>query len=563
MSRLRSSPLVFGIATLVAAAVIAESWLLIDGSRTARTATLTLARRQREWRRLAALKPAPTAAQAEIIEANLSHAETMLAALAGGSANRDSNAEEGATADPAGISRTDAFIDLAGYVRSMRELAGRAGVGVRGEEYFGFSAYAHEGPVPELIAPLLRQRGSAGYLLENLFVSRPEQFVALQRAQLPSGRKRTTSADQAGDAHTPAQTDVFMLDPGLSIQEPGVVETTAFRVVFTGYTATLRSFLNRLASGELPVVVRGVEVEPVKESSPRQHQPASSLDSLAMLVRPARSHFSVTVEFCVIIPLPVPASGRPVGESGPPIQPCRWPEPTAQKRGRGWVYDVFTPPSLYYDSHARRLSAIPAAEAPQTDTAEKAPDLELLTVRRGPFRLQLVGYAGAADDRRGIFANIDTGETVIGLAGERLAGQGLTVKSLSLKCPDAGTGESAATGDLIATAIVTDESTHEDMVLTNREQCRAGAPVGLFTSRKTPGFCRELREGESITINGVTYCVERIDLQPPQVVVGLTGPGESEPRIRAFTPQSAPMTSGEVPVLTASDNNVRNFQGTP
>jgi hypothetical protein len=75
------------------------------------------------------------------------------------------------------------------------------------------------------------------------------------------------------------------------------------------------------------VVVRGVEVEPVKESSPRQHHPASGLDALAMLVRPARSHFSVTVEFCEIISSPVPASGRPVaatGSTGALTQPCRW-----------------------------------------------------------------------------------------------------------------------------------------------------------------------------------------------------------------------------------------------
>ena len=566
MRRLRLSPFIYGIAALVAAAVIAEGWLLIDGSRTAKTAALALARRQREWRRLAGLKPTPTTAQADIIEAYLARAGAKLAALDEGLSNRDPSAVEGATADPAAISRTDAFIDLAGFVRSMREMAGRAGVGVRVEEYFGFSAYAHEGPAPELIAPLLRQRRFAGYLLENLFASRPEQFVALQRARLPKGRRDAAVASQSGGANASAEADVFAIDSWLSIREPAVVETTAFRVTFAGYTAALRSFLNRLASGELPVVVRGVEVEPVKESSPRQHHPPGGVDSPAMIVRPARSRFSVTVEFCEVIPSPVPANGRSVteaGRTGALTKPWPWAEPAAQRRGRGWVYDVFTPPSLYYDPRARLLSAIPAAEAARADPADAAPDLELLTVRRGPFRLQLVGYAGGADDRRGIFANINTGETVIGREGKRLAGQGLTVKSLSLRFPDAGSDESAATGDPVATAIVTDESTDEEMVLTNREQCLAGAPVGLFMSRKTPGFRRELREGESITVNGVNYCIERIDLHPPQVVVVYAGPGEIEPRIRTFAPQSAPMASVEVPVLTASDKNVRSFQGTP
>ena len=112
MSRQRLSPLVFGIAMLVAAAVLAEGWLLLDGSRTAKTAALTLARKQREWRRLAALKPAPTAAQADIIEADLARAEATLAAFDEGLSNRDPGAVEGAAMDPVAISRTDAFIDL-------------------------------------------------------------------------------------------------------------------------------------------------------------------------------------------------------------------------------------------------------------------------------------------------------------------------------------------------------------------------------------------------------------------------------------------------------------------
>jgi hypothetical protein len=112
-------------------------------------------------------------------------------------------------------------------------------------------------------------------------------------------------------------------------------------------------------------------------------------------------------------------------------------------------------------------------------------------------------------------------------------------------------------------AIVTDESTDEEMVLTNRELCLAGVPIGVFTSRKSPGFRRELREGESFTLNGANYCIERIDLQPPQVVVAYAARGEIEPRLRTFTPPSTPMASGAVPALTAAEKNAKSFQGTP
>jgi hypothetical protein len=48
----------------------------------------------------------------------------------------------------------------------------------------------------------------------------------------------------------------------VSVRVPPYVDSTAFRIVFTGQTTVLRGFLNRLASFELPVLVREVEVEP-------------------------------------------------------------------------------------------------------------------------------------------------------------------------------------------------------------------------------------------------------------------------------------------------------------
>ena len=55
--------------------------------------------------------------------------------------------------------------------------------------------------------------------------------------------------------------DYFVIDPRVSARVKGYVDTTAFRFVFTSQTAALRNFLNRLASFELPVLVREVEVD--------------------------------------------------------------------------------------------------------------------------------------------------------------------------------------------------------------------------------------------------------------------------------------------------------------
>ena len=57
------------------------------------------------------------------------------------------------------------------------------------------------------------------------------------------------------------------MDPATSARVPGFVETIPFRLTFVGRTASLRSFLNELASFKVPAVVRSVEVEPLSSEN--------------------------------------------------------------------------------------------------------------------------------------------------------------------------------------------------------------------------------------------------------------------------------------------------------
>lgn len=550
---------------MVAAVVVAEGWLLAEARWAVRTAALTLARKQRECGKLVAQNPAPTVTQATAIERDLERADARLAALQDGAWSREATAALLAAAAKTSVSRTDAFFDLADFVRRMRERAGRAGVSVRAGEHFGFSAYGHAGPESNLIAPVLRQRQIAGYLLEELLTSRLQKLVGVQRARLPRIKGEASAAAQSEDGDLRAGGDVFEIDPRLSIREPGVIEATAFRVTFVGHTAALRGFLNRLAAGGIPVAIRSVEVEPVKETPVQRPVASGSADPLALIVRPAWSRFTVTVEFCEIVLPPTQAGNTPVAPSSPRDATAAdlWPDPPAQRRGRGWVYDVFTPPSLYCDSQAGRLSAVPTADAAPADPADAEIDLQLVEVRRGPFRLQLVGYAGGPENLRGIFVHSRTGETMIGHGGERLTAHGLAVKKIDLCRPSTGREAGEGTTDVVATATVEDESTGEEVVLTNREPCLAGAPLGLFTSRKTQGFRRELGEGESVALNGVDYCVAHIDLQPPQAVIACMTPGAIEPSLRTLTPPRAPPAADVIPARAAPDKQSKSTQGTP
>jgi hypothetical protein len=566
MVRLQQNQFLIGLAVIFTAVVLAAGWYLHGNRRTAQAAALVLAQKQRECRRLGALNPPPTAAQAAAIEADLARTEGLLAALR----------EEFWNATPAGFgrgaagtptSRTDAFFDLTGFVKSMREQAERAGVNLRAEEQFGFSAYAHEGPAPGLIAAIQRQRQVAAWLLEALFAAHPRQLLAVQRTQPPGMITPATSpARQPGGVAPAGAADDFDFDPRLSLRDPDVKESAAFRLTFTGHTATLRRFLNRLAAGDLPVVVCSVAVEPVLSNPLPRKGPPGGPDPSVQAVRPALSRFAVTVESCELAGPPAPASGARRAESGQAGLnggPRRWVEPAAQRRGPGWIYDVFTPPAVHFDQRSGTLTATPAPELVSADADEVALDLELLEVRRELSRLQLVGYAGGPEDRRGIFLDLRTGETLIGHAGDRLAGCGFSVKRLVVTRAGAGFGDGAATGEPVAVATVADETTGNDVVLTSCKRCWLDAPLALFASRKTPGFRRELRVGESVALNGASYCIEHIDLDPPSVVVATVAAAGAVSAFHTLTPQRPPVAAAVTPAPTATERSIRSFPSKP
>jgi hypothetical protein len=562
MVRMQPNRFLTRLAVLFTAAVLAAGWCLHGSWRTAQAANLALAQKNRECRRLTTLDPPATAAQVAAIEADLARAEKSLAVLQEELKNATPGAfRTGAAGAPA--SRTDAFFDLTGFVKDMRAQAERAGVNLRAEEQFGFAAYAHEGPDPGLIAAVQRQRRAAAWLLEALFAARPRQLLSVRRAPAAGITPDPSPARPPGGAAATSDADVFEIDPRLSIRTLDVEDATAFRLTFTGYSATLRRFLNRLATGDLFVVVRSVAVEPVVSHPPPRKASPGGPEPLVETVGPALSRFAVTVESCKLVGPPAPA-GRAChaasGQPGPQGAPRCWVEPAAQRRGPGWIYDLFTPPAVHYDQLSRTLTATPAPELVPADTDENPPDLELLEVRREPFRLQLVGYAGGPGELRGIFLDMRRGETAIGRAGDHLAGSGLSVKRLAVT-GGGGFQSGAETGEPMAEATVADEATGNEVVLTSRGRCWSGTLLALVASRRTPGFRRELREGGLFALDGASYYVKRIDADPPLVVIADLANAGAVSAIHVLGPPHAP--AAVAPALTAAGPSIENLSSTP
>ncbi len=311
LAAIQRHPLFTLVLVASAAAVVAQGWLLAGAMGEARRAENLLAQRRQERDWLAAQSPALSAANAAALEEDVAAAEKNLAALRTALAGRR-RARPEPPARP-----LDAYFALAAYTDRMRALAARQQVRVRADEAFGFASHTNEGPEPDLLARVHLQAVVLEHLVATLLEARPRALLGVQRERpVPESRRtvRLAPAAAAETAEPPARpggvpADFFSPDEQLRLRRPGLVDTEAFRLEFTGQTQTLRAFLNEVAAFQLPVIVRSVEVEPALADDAPVSDAAPSPDAPVPVVRDNFSKFAVVLEFVEVLPAaPPPAS---------------------------------------------------------------------------------------------------------------------------------------------------------------------------------------------------------------------------------------------------------------
>lgn len=216
----------------------------------------------------------------------------------------------------------------------------------------------------------------------------------------------------------------------------------------------------------------------------------------------------------------------PVGVDAPGVKTTVWEAPSALARGRDWLYDLFTPPEIFYNTRTRQF----AVSAPLTgDEAAEAPfGLELVSVRPEPFRLQLIGYVGGVGQARGIFENRRTGEVFLAAAGYRVADLALEIKAFNVRAEAIVIPESTSFSQRVATARIHDVRAQRDLTLTQRERQFTGNVYGLVAldGEAAP---REVLAGDTLKLGATTYHIERIVTDPATIEVTKTAPDLAAP----------------------------------
>lgn len=226
----------------------------------------------------------------------------------------------------------------------------------------------------------------------------------------------------------------------------------------------------------------------------------------------------------------------PTGTDAPRVSTRSWPQPPSQTRGIDWIYDVFTPPEIYYNESTKQFSVTPPENKVVTDP-EPPPafGLALVSIKQDAFRLQLVGYVGDVGDERGTFENAVSGETVIGRAGKVIPGLDLTIKSFGVKRNKIISPDSMPVYDTEATAVVVDTKTGEEIRLTNKARLIKGNPFAILKAEGATDTVTH-RAGEKFTVGDVTYTVVNVTAEPPSVVVTKETAQAATPETKTLTP---------------------------
>lgn len=253
-----------------------------------------------------------------------------------------------------------------------------------------------------------------------------------------------------------------------------------------------------------------------------------------------------------------PAASGPAAESlaavpdfAPPPEPQAhpppgWPRPGPQAAGPDWIYELFTPPAVFFDPAGRRfITTRPKAVAPVASVPERASaGIAVVAVWREPFPLQLAGYFGGPVDWLAAFTRAGRPEPVLARPGWRFESLGLNFRRLEFRRAGRGNPAGGAAPEADACAVLFDERTGEEVELDLREPKLTDTPVALLRfGAAGSGFLREVRAGDAVEAGAVAYRVERIELDPPAVVLAKRAPGIPATETLVLRPASRPVAA--------------------
>lgn len=219
-------------------------------------------------------------------------------------------------------------------------------------------------------------------------------------------------------------------------------------------------------------------------------------------------------------------------------KPVVWRNPAGPNPGGGWVYEVFTPPTVFHDAATGLFSLAPAT-AREEVRAPSDGDFELVAVQAELFPLQLSGYFGSESGWVVAFTNPDTRETSLARVGHRFESLGLTLVSFGLR-----RNSGREVGEVVGTAVLREDRTGEEVILESARPRYAKEPAAVLEWDSAEGILR-VRAGEVVDRGARRFRVESVSVAPPEVVL-VAGEGGEKSGERIVLRQRAKRNADEV-----------------
>ncbi|MFH1497468.1 MAG: hypothetical protein ABII82_06545 [Verrucomicrobiota bacterium] len=242
-------------------------------------------------------------------------------------------------------------------------------------------------------------------------------------------------------------------------------------------------------------------------------------------------------------PEPLPAAN--ISEALP------WPDATSLERGQDWVYDVFTPPVIYYNTETKQFTVTPP-ERPKVEVVEVVVEepfgVSLVKVVQYPFPIQLVGYIGTGADARGNFLNELTGETIIGTTGKQIPALNMEIVKFSAEVVRE-TVDGQPVVYTVATARVRDLKSGKETDLSSTKRLVEADPSVVIQVAGEEST-RELEAGATFTVGENTFVIDSIQTEPPAVTITKSGGTLTEPKTETL---SVPAPAASAPAADMTD----------
>lgn len=227
----------------------------------------------------------------------------------------------------------------------------------------------------------------------------------------------------------------------------------------------------------------------------------------------------------------------------PEVVTTPWAAPASQQAGAEWVFEVFTPPVIYYDLDSREFSVTPPTSQDVVVPAVERPfGVELVEVKQTPYRIQLVGYLGTPGDYLITFEDLPARDTILARVGRSYDRSGFRVVSFNVDRVAAETRDGNITIINVATAVIYDMREGREVTLTDQRRLMNEELTAVLRATADTRQTFEVEKGSSITVGADTFTVVSIEAEPPAVVVERQATDTAAALTRRLVPtaQSAP-----------------------